>query len=365
MTVPHTKSDLRGSAALCCCAGRARPEPRRRRRRDITGTLSEPGLPGGRAGAGGDDRQGHGRPPLPRRGARPAGDASPAGSPGRVLRARDRRPARRPAPDRRAQRARSSGASGLRRRGFARTRATACGRRSRVGRAASPARDGAPIGAGGPRPCPLARRRARACRHRRRPRRDPRACTTWTTTATCVPDAGERPAGRALAASRPGRPSASPRPVRSWPAQGGWAADGQRRGGHRRGARGRGPGRAAGRDQPRVADPARRFPPPPAGDRRGAARACRSTSRGGAAGRSSSRSSTAPTHPVRWVAVTLTDSDERSLYLMQFPPGGELPAVIEPGDSHHTWVAATELERSGLDLAHADRRRGQARGRRD
>ena len=53
---------------------------------------------------------------------------------------------------------------------------------------------------------------------------------------------------------------------------------------------------------------------------------------------------------MRWVSVTLTTSDERSLYLMQFPPGGELPAVIEPGDSHHTWVAASELERSGLDL---------------
>jgi hypothetical protein len=55
-------------------------------------------------------------------------------------------------------------------------------------------------------------------------------------------------------------------------------------------------------------------------------------------------------YPVRWVAATLTTSDGRSLYLMQFPPGGELPAVIEPGDSHHTWVSATELERSGLDL---------------
>jgi hypothetical protein len=55
-------------------------------------------------------------------------------------------------------------------------------------------------------------------------------------------------------------------------------------------------------------------------------------------------------HAVRWVSVTLMTGDDRSLYLMQFPPGGELPAVIEPGDSHHTWVAATELERSGLDL---------------
>jgi hypothetical protein len=55
-------------------------------------------------------------------------------------------------------------------------------------------------------------------------------------------------------------------------------------------------------------------------------------------------------HAVRWVSATLTTSDDRSLYLMQFPPGGELPAVIEPGDSHHTWVAATELERAGLDL---------------
>jgi len=55
-------------------------------------------------------------------------------------------------------------------------------------------------------------------------------------------------------------------------------------------------------------------------------------------------------HPVRWVSATLATADDRSLYLMQFPPGGELPAVIEPGDSHHTWVAVTELERSGLDL---------------
>jgi hypothetical protein len=55
-------------------------------------------------------------------------------------------------------------------------------------------------------------------------------------------------------------------------------------------------------------------------------------------------------HPVRWVSARLDTSDERSLYLMQFPPGGELPAVIEAGDSQHTWVAATELERSGLEL---------------
>jgi hypothetical protein len=55
-------------------------------------------------------------------------------------------------------------------------------------------------------------------------------------------------------------------------------------------------------------------------------------------------------YPVRWISATLETADERSLYLMQFPPGGELPAVIAPGDSHHTWVGVIELERSGLDL---------------
>jgi hypothetical protein len=55
-------------------------------------------------------------------------------------------------------------------------------------------------------------------------------------------------------------------------------------------------------------------------------------------------------HPVRWVAVSLETRDGRALYLMQYPPGGELPAVIQPHDSHHTWVGVSELERSGLDL---------------
>jgi hypothetical protein len=55
-------------------------------------------------------------------------------------------------------------------------------------------------------------------------------------------------------------------------------------------------------------------------------------------------------HPVRWVSAALETRDGRSLYLMQYPSGGELPAVIAPHDSHHTWVACTELERSGLDL---------------
>ena len=35
---------------------------------------------------------------------------------------------------------------------------------------------------------------------------------------------------------------------------------------------------------------------------------------------------------------------------MQHPAGGELPAVISPQDSHHTWARTSELERSGIDL---------------
>jgi hypothetical protein len=42
--------------------------------------------------------------------------------------------------------------------------------------------------------------------------------------------------------------------------------------------------------------------------------------------------------------------DGRVFYLMEHPAGGELPAVIQPHDSHHTWVDCHELERQGLVL---------------
>ena len=56
-------------------------------------------------------------------------------------------------------------------------------------------------------------------------------------------------------------------------------------------------------------------------------------------------------HPVRWVSAALEMKDGRIFYLMEHPPGGELPAVIQPHDSHHTWVDCHELERQGLALA--------------
>jgi hypothetical protein len=56
-------------------------------------------------------------------------------------------------------------------------------------------------------------------------------------------------------------------------------------------------------------------------------------------------------HPVRWVSAALELSDGRRLYLMQQPPGGELPAVLQPHDSHQTWTPVRELERAGLDLS--------------
>ena len=55
-------------------------------------------------------------------------------------------------------------------------------------------------------------------------------------------------------------------------------------------------------------------------------------------------------HPVRWVSAALELRDGRIFYLMEHPPGGELPAVIQPHDSHHTWVDCHELERQGLAL---------------
>ena len=54
--------------------------------------------------------------------------------------------------------------------------------------------------------------------------------------------------------------------------------------------------------------------------------------------------------PVRWVSASLELSDSRTLYLMEHPRGGDLPAVIGPGDSHHTWVDCAEVERQGVDL---------------
>ncbi|HZO58598.1 MAG TPA: hypothetical protein VFB51_02805 [Solirubrobacterales bacterium] len=55
-------------------------------------------------------------------------------------------------------------------------------------------------------------------------------------------------------------------------------------------------------------------------------------------------------HQVRWVSAALETKDGRIFYLMEHPPGGELPAVIQPHDSHHTWVDCHELERQGLPL---------------
>jgi hypothetical protein len=55
-------------------------------------------------------------------------------------------------------------------------------------------------------------------------------------------------------------------------------------------------------------------------------------------------------HPVRWVSASLELHDSRTLYLMDHPPAGALPAVIQPSDSHHTWVDCAEVERQGVDL---------------
>ena len=56
-------------------------------------------------------------------------------------------------------------------------------------------------------------------------------------------------------------------------------------------------------------------------------------------------------HPVRWVSAAIELADGRRLYLMQHPPGGELPAVLQPHDSHQTWMPCRELEGAGLDLS--------------
>ncbi|MGH2978377.1 MAG: hypothetical protein ACRDLQ_01910, partial [Solirubrobacterales bacterium] len=55
-------------------------------------------------------------------------------------------------------------------------------------------------------------------------------------------------------------------------------------------------------------------------------------------------------HPIRWISASLELRDGRTLYLMDHPPGGDLPAVIQPHDSHHTWVDCAEVERQGVDL---------------
>jgi len=55
-------------------------------------------------------------------------------------------------------------------------------------------------------------------------------------------------------------------------------------------------------------------------------------------------------HPVRWISAAIEMRDGRIFYLMDHPTGGELPAVIAPHDSHHTWVDCHELERQGLEL---------------
>jgi hypothetical protein len=55
-------------------------------------------------------------------------------------------------------------------------------------------------------------------------------------------------------------------------------------------------------------------------------------------------------HPVRWVSAELELTDGRRLYLMQQPPGGELPAVLQPHDSHQTWTQSRILEQGGFEL---------------
>jgi hypothetical protein len=55
-------------------------------------------------------------------------------------------------------------------------------------------------------------------------------------------------------------------------------------------------------------------------------------------------------HPVRWMSAALELADGRRLYLMQNPPGGELPVVLAPHESHQTWIPCRDLEHAGLDL---------------
>jgi hypothetical protein len=55
-------------------------------------------------------------------------------------------------------------------------------------------------------------------------------------------------------------------------------------------------------------------------------------------------------HPVRWVSAAIELDDGLRLYLMQQPPGGELPVVLQPHDSHQTWAPGRVLEQGGLEL---------------
>jgi hypothetical protein len=54
--------------------------------------------------------------------------------------------------------------------------------------------------------------------------------------------------------------------------------------------------------------------------------------------------------PVRWTSAALEMSDGRRMYLMQHPPGGELPVVLQPHEAHQTWTRCRDLEDGGLDL---------------
>lgn len=54
--------------------------------------------------------------------------------------------------------------------------------------------------------------------------------------------------------------------------------------------------------------------------------------------------------PLRWTEAELELKDGRIMHFVEYPRGGELPAVVEPGSAHRTWASCTELERNGLDL---------------
>lgn len=54
--------------------------------------------------------------------------------------------------------------------------------------------------------------------------------------------------------------------------------------------------------------------------------------------------------PIRWTEAELELRDGRLMHFVEYPRGGELPAVVEPNASHRTWATCTELERNGLDL---------------
>lgn len=54
--------------------------------------------------------------------------------------------------------------------------------------------------------------------------------------------------------------------------------------------------------------------------------------------------------PIRWTSADLDLKDGRRLRFAEYPRGGELPAVVQPNESHRTWAACAVLERSGVDL---------------